>query len=217
MNQFSPRLLMFSALTLFSTATGQSSRGLEVSVTGGWANGFSGEVSLHKPDFFGSFGVRGAVAFTAADGMNDDALIDPVNDPRPFWKAKEEGAEESGGHTLLSLDGTYNLGEIIPGIEAMAYMGPRYGMFRASETYKGKIKTANMNAFGLGAGAQATMALAGPYSLVADLGMDQYFESALDTSNGVFEPDAEKYNEQRNRYSFPGAVFKARLGFKMVF
>lgn len=208
---------MFSTLTLLGTATAQSSRGLEAGVTGGWASGFSGEIFLHKPDFFGPIGVRGTVALTAADGVYDDAPIDPVSDKRPFEKAKEEGAEESGNHTLLGIDGTYNLGEISPGIEALAYIGPRYGMFSISETYKGKTKTASMNAFGMGAGVQANLSLAGPYSLVADVGMDQYFDTTLKTSSGTFEPGDDKYNELRGRYAFPTGVFKARLGFRMIF
>lgn len=217
MNRFSPRLLMFSTLTLLGTATAQSFRGLEAGVTGGWASGFSGEISLHKPDFFGSIGVRGTAALTAADGVYDDAPIDPVSDKRPFEKAKEEGAEESGSHIILGMDGTYNLGEITPGIEAMAYLGPRYGMFSASETYKGKTKTASMNTLGVGAGIQAHLSVAGPYSLVADVGMDQYFDNTLKTSGGTFAPGDKKYNELRGRYAFPTGVFKARLGFRMIF
>lgn len=204
--------------------------GVELGLTGGYANGLSGEVFVHVPNVAGPFGVKAGVALTrAADAINDNSpLLPGISDPndpnQTFGAAKGRGeASESGSHTVFSLDGTYNVGEVSPGLSTTLYAGGRYGMFRGTEDYGSEGSTTyTSNAFGIGAGVMASYALTGNLSLVGDLGVDQFFRSSItrrdsDGNSDTFQTNEGGYSDISNRFVRPGTVFKARIGIKTTF
>lgn len=215
-------LTALSALALSPSAHAQVSRPIELGLTAGYASGLSGEAFVHVPNLAGPIGVKLSAAYTAPrDSIVDNA--DPFGTGYTYGQFKANGATESGRHLLLGLDGTYNLGEVTPGIGALLYAGGRYGMFSADFTMPEGSVTGertthySMNSFGVGAGAQLSYALAGNLSLVGDLGVDQYFNSTLNVSgasNDSFAPSEADYSKYRSIVAFPGTVFKARIGFK---
>ncbi|GGN31516.1 hypothetical protein [Deinococcus daejeonensis] len=221
------KLLPITLLTVAATtatAGAQSLSGLELGLTGGYAGGLSGEIFVHAPNVAGPVGVKAGVAYTrAADAINDNSPELPgISGPNDtFGKAKAEGrASESGSHTVVSLDGTYGLGELTPGVDATLYGGGRYGMFRSVADF-GSLgaTTYSSNAFGLGAGVMVSYALTGGLSLVGDLGVDHYFKSTIrrDDGNGNTDSIATNDGSYRDfdaRVVRPGTVFKARIGLK---
>ncbi|ACO46189.1 hypothetical protein [Deinococcus deserti] len=222
------KLLALSAFTVIATAGAQtvSTQPFELGLTGGYAAGLSGEVFVHAPFVAGPFGVKAGVAFTrAADAINDESELAPGTGT--FGSFKAAGATESGSHTVVSLDGTYSLGEIAPGLDTMIYAGGRYGMFRATEDYGSGLNTTyTSNAFGIGAGFMASYALSGNLSLVGDLGIDHFFDATINsntnraggtTDSDSFAPGDPSYDAIDNRFVRPGTNFKARIGFKMMF
>lgn len=217
--------LVLGAFVLTATASAQtlSTQPFELGLTGGYASGLSGEVFVHAPNVAGPFGVKAGVAFTrAADAINDESNLGFGT----FGSYKAAGATESGSYTVASLDGTYSLGELSPGLDALIYAGGRYGMFRATEDYgSGLTTTYTSNAFGIGAGLMASYALSGNLSLVGDLGLDHFFDSTINRSTNTasgassdsYAPGDAVYGDFDNRFVRPGTYFKARLGIKMTF
>ncbi|RJF71847.1 hypothetical protein D3875_10040 [Deinococcus cavernae] len=220
------RLLTSAALLAALTAATASAqtRPIELGLTAGYASGLSGEVFVHAPNVAGPIGVKLSAAYTSpSDSIRDNVEITGLNSGLTlgtFGSFKSQGlATESGSHMVFGLDGTYNLGEVTPGVSALGYAGARYGMFRATETYADDATLSNtwtMNSFGVGAGAQLSYALAGNLSLVGDLGVDHYFAGTLSngTANGTYAPGEAGYSDQRARFAFPGTVFKAKIGLK---
>lgn len=215
---------LIAAATLGTAASAQSIKGVELGLTGGYASGLSGEVFVHAPNVAGPIGVKVSAAYTKpSDNIRDDVAINPALPNITFGSLKSAGATESGSHTTFGLDGTYNLGEVAPGVSAMAYAGGRYGMFSATETYPASGSTTySMNSLGIGAGAQLAYALAGNISLVGDIGVDQYFNGAINYSGtntpaGSYGTGEAGYNDVRNRLAFPGTVFKAKIGVKISY
>lgn len=202
--------------------------GVELGLTGGYANGLSGEVFVHVPNIAGPFGLKAGVAVTrAADAINDNSpflpgISDP-NDPNAtFGAAKARGdVSESGMHTVFGVDGTYNVGEVSPGLSTTLYAGGRYGMFRSTENYgeEGSL-TYSSNSFGIGAGVMLSYALTGNLSVVGDLGVDQFFRTSFNTTNTNGDTDTFAPGENDildARFVRPGTVFKARIGIKTTF
>ncbi len=215
-----------TTVTVTPVVTGLT--GVELGLTGGYANGLSGEVFVHVPNIAGPFGVKAGVAVTrAADAINDASPVDPTGIIFPttytFGQAKAEGdASESGSHTIFSLDGTYNVGEVSPGLSTTLYAGGRYGMFRATEVFNEQAVDYRSNSFGIGAGVMLSYALTGNLSLVGDLGVDQFFRSSItatdaDGNSDTFNPGEGGYEDINNRVVRPGTVFKARIGIKTTF
>ncbi len=201
-----------------------SIKGVALGLTGGYATGLGGEVFVHAPNVAGPIGVKLSAAYTRpSDSIRDDVSINSTLGLPTFGAAKSTlGASESGSHTTFGLDGTYSLGEVAPGLSALAYAGGRYGIFSATESYSlsNSATTYSMNAFGVGAGAQLSYALAGNISLVGDLGIDQYFNggiTASGASSDSWSTGEAGYNDVRNRLAFPGTVLKAKLGVKFTF
>ncbi|MBZ9713662.1 hypothetical protein [Deinococcus multiflagellatus] len=217
-------LLPATLLTLVAgTAGAQSLSGVELGLTGGYAGGLSGEFFVHAPNVVGPIGVKAGVAYTrAADAINDSSDLGVG----PFSSYKAAGATENGSHTVASLDGTYNVGELAPGVSTALYAGARYGMFRSTEDYGATGNTTySSNAFGLGAGVMLSYALTGNLSLVGDVGVDTFFKSTINatttsgsgsTNTTINQGDA-LYNTIDNRFVRPGTVFKARIGIKTTF
>lgn len=205
------------------TLTGTGLNGIELGLTGGYANGLSGEAFVHAPNVAGPFGVRASVSFTrAADSINDNAPADPTGTFFPttttFGQLKSQGnASESGSHTVAGLDGTYSFGELSPGLDATAYAGARYGMFRATSDIGGRTTTYSSNVFGVGGGIMVGYALTGNLSLIGDIGVDQFFGGAISTGQDTFRPGEGGYNDVSNTFVRPGTVFKARVGIKTTF
>lgn len=216
-------LLTIAATT--ATAGAQSLNGIELGLTGGYAGGLSGEVFVHAPNVAGPVGIKAGVSYTrASDAINDNDNFGATGTPT-FGDLKSSlGATEYGSRTSVSLDGTYSLGELSPGVDATFYGGGRYGMFRSVEDYgsNGNV-TYTSNAFGLGAGVMVSYALTGGLSLVGDLGVDQYFKSSITTggsntnAGGTYAPGSAEYSTYDNRFVRPGTVFKARIGVKTTF
>lgn len=203
----------------FGTSLGS---GIELGLTGGYANGLSGEAFVHAPNLAGPFGIKVGASYTRpSDALNDNATFTSTGTGADltFGDLKNTfGATESGSHTAFSLDGTYNVGELTPGVGATLYAGGRYGLFRSSVSSQGETTTYSSNSFGIGAGVMVSYALAGNLSLVGDLGVDQYFKSAINVSNGdsIATNDAS-YSTFDNLFVRPGTVLKARIGIKTNF
>lgn len=202
--------------------------GVELGLTGGYAGGLSGEVFVHAPNVAGPVGVKAGVSFTrAADAINDASPVDPTGIIFPttytFGQAKAAGdASESGSHTVFSLDGTYNVGEITPGLSTTLYAGGRYGMFRATQVFNEQPVVYSSNAFGIGAGVMLSYPVSGNLSVVGDLGVDQFFGSSITTRDAdgntdTFRSGEGGYDDVNNRFVRPGTVFKARIGIKTSF
>lgn len=222
MKRLIPAALLLTAATATS-AGAQSMKNIELGLTAGYAAGLSGEVFVHAPNLAGPIGLKVSAAYTNPS----DSLVDSVDVGAgtgltlgTFGSFKNQGlASESGSHLVLGVDGTYNLGEVTPGITALGYAGGRYAMFKATETYANSAatsQTTSTNAFGIGAGVMLGYALAGNMSLVGDLGVDYYFPSTITngTAAGTYAPGEAGYNDLRSRFAFPGAVFKAKIGVK---
>ncbi|QFP77097.1 hypothetical protein [Deinococcus sp. AJ005] len=196
---------------------------IELGLTGGYAGGLSGEVFVHAPNVIGPVGVKVGVAYTRPrDSINDSStnVLGSFADAKKPISEGGLGASEYGSQTVISVDGTYGLGEVAPGIDTMVYGGARYGMFKGTEDYgtSGGSTTYSSNSFGLGAGAMASYALTGNLSLVGDLGADYFFKSTINTSKGDSIPTADgSYSTFDNRFVRPGTNFKARLGVKYMF
>lgn len=198
----------------FGTSLGTGG-GLELGLTGGFARGLSGEAFVHAPNLAGPFGLKVGASYTRpTDAINDDSDLGVGT----FGSYKANGATEYGSHTVLGVDGTYNVGELTPGVGATLYAGGRYGLFRSTEDYGASGSTTySTNAFGIGAGVMVSYALAGNLSLVGDLGVDQFFRSAINTGSDTFQTGEAGYNDISNRFVRPGTVFKARIGIKTNF
>ncbi|GGS15110.1 hypothetical protein GCM10008961_03010 [Deinococcus knuensis] len=224
-NLISLTVLAIAAST--ATAGAQSLSGVELGLTGGYAGGLSGEAFVHAPNVVGPVGVKAGVAVTrSADAINDsnDGTTDGSG-PFTFGELKQSlGATESGSQTVVSLDGTYSLGEVAPGVDTTLYAGGRYGMFRSTEDYgaDGNV-TYSSNSFGIGAGVMASYALSGNISLVGDLGVDHFFKSSITTggsdtnAGGTFNTGDAGYSVYDDRFVRPGTNFKARVGVKATF
>ena len=224
------KLLPITLLTVAATtatAGAQSLSGLELGLTGGYAGGLSGEIFVHAPNVAGPVGVKAGLAYSRGNnGVNDSAPYDPsgVLFPNTYTiaNAKNDGfvTGEGSSSTVASLDATYGLGEVTPGVDATLYGGGRYGMFNASESSGSNTTTYSSNAFGIGAGVMVSYALTGGLSLVGDLGVDQYFKSGTINTNdgrgntGTIRSGEAGYSAIDNRVVRPGTVFKARIGLK---
>ncbi|WP_034383803.1 hypothetical protein [Deinococcus sp. YIM 77859] len=215
--------------TIPATPVGMGLNGIELGLTGGYAGGLSGEVFVHAPNVAGAFGIKAGVSFTRpSDAINDNAPVDPTGTLFPatftYGQAKQQGlATESGSRMILSVDGTYSVGELSPGLDSTFYAGGRYGMFRSTADFgENGSQTFSSNAFGVGAGLMVSYPLAANLSLVGDLGVDQFFGSSFTvaSSNGnvdTFRPGEAGYNERSAAFVRPGTVFKARIGIKTTF
>ncbi|KQR27916.1 hypothetical protein [Deinococcus sp. Leaf326] len=206
--------------------SGSSLNGVELGLSAGYASGLSFGSFVHVPNVAGPVGVRASVDYVRpSDALRDDVDVGAGTGLTlgTFGSYKSGGvATESGSQTLLGLDGTYSLGEIAPGVDATAYAGGRYGRFSATETYadsKRNSQTTTTNAFGIGAGAMVSYALAGNISLFGDVGLDHYFPSTLSngTDAGTYAPGEPGYNDLRSRFAFPGTVVKAKIGVKLSY
>jgi len=225
------KLLSITLLTVAATtatAGAQSLSGVELGLTGGYAGGLSGEVFVHAPNVAGPVGVKAGVAYSRGNnGLNDSAPYSPglLGNSYTVADAKRDGLITSEGttSTVGSLDATYGLGEVSPGVDATLYGGGRYGMFNATESSGSNTTTYSSNAFGIGAGVMVSYALTGGLSLVGDLGVDQYFRSNTITINdgqgNVDRLSAGQagYSDLDARVVRPGTVFKARIGLKTTF
>ena len=122
---------------------------------------------------------------------------------------------ETGSATVFSLDGTYALGQVAPGLNSLVYAGGRYGLFQGAINYEGESTTYSSSNFGIGAGLMLSYPLSGGLSLVGDLGVDQFFGGAVNVrqSSGA-DTDA---GAAQGVYRQPGTVFKARIGIKTGF
>ncbi|PNY80028.1 hypothetical protein [Deinococcus koreensis] len=220
------RLIAMTALVTAATAGAQT---IELGLTGGYANGLSGEVFVHSPNVIGPVGVKVGVAYTRpVDAIRDssDLGLGTFADAKRPTSAGGLDAKEYGSHTVVSLDATYGLGEIAPGIDTLVYAGGRYGMFKSTEDYGSNKSTYSANAFGIGFGSMASYALTGNLSLVGDLGFDYFFNSNINqvntlatggTNTATYETSDADYKTYSDRFVRPGTAFKARLGVKYTF
>ncbi|MBZ9751439.1 hypothetical protein K7W42_11245 [Deinococcus sp. HMF7604] len=221
------KLLPLTLLTLAaSTAGAQSLNGVELGLTGGYAGGLSGEVFVHAPNVLGPIGIKAGVAYgRASDAINDNASNNLGGTLGDYKKPTSQGGlgyTESGSSTVASLDGTYNLGEVAPGVGTALYAGGRYGMFRSDFGDSSQSTTYTSNAFGVGAGVMVSYALTGGLSLVGDVGVDTFFRSAITTNDNkgnvvTSQPNQGDYSTVSNIFVRPGTVFKARIGVKTSF
>ncbi|MPY66082.1 hypothetical protein F8S09_05140 [Deinococcus sp. SDU3-2] len=205
-----------NAIPATPISTGLS--GVELGLTGGYAGGLSGEVFLHVPNVAGPFGVKAGVSFSRLDLLDDNAALVTLGEDDAITLGEFKDifdATESGSATIFSLDGTYALGQVAPGVNSLVYAGGRYGLFRGALSYEGESTTYSSNNFGIGAGVMASYAIGSNLSLVGDLGIDQFFGSAVNVrqSSGA-DTDA---GAAEGIYRQPGTVFKARIGIKTGF
>lgn len=220
------KLIPLTLLALTATAGAQSLSGVQLGLTGGYASGLSGEIFVLTPNVVGPVGVKVGVATTrSADAIRDSSAYGLGVAPTPtFGDAKQQGlATESGSQTVVSLDGTYALGEVAPGVDSSLYAGGRYGMFSATADYgSAGRQTYRSNAFGVGAGALVSYALTGNLSLVGDVGVDHFFDATVTSDDGRGNIDTiatndGSYRELTSPFVRPGTNFKARVGIKATF
>lgn len=225
------KTLIRSALLTLTAAAGVASAQstqivyrppMEFGLTGGFAGGLSGEAFVHAPNVAGPVGVKVGVAVSSA-GLNEAASFGGVNygDLKRTAAASGTPITDGGMNTVLSLDGTYSLGELAPGVDATLYAGPRYGLFNRSVTFGSSTTSYSSSAFGLGAGLSASYAITPGTSIVGDLGADHFFNSGITSSDGTtsttFNPGESGYNDVRSLTNVPGTTFKARVGVKFRF
>lgn len=223
------RLIAMAALATAATAGAQT---LELGLTGGYYSGLSGEVFVHSPNVFGPAGIKLGVAYSnLSNPVRDDVdltggsgLDFTLNDIREIGGAG--AVTESGSALVVSLDGTYGLGELSPGLDSTVYAGGRYGMFNGGYAYNNGTTTEttrySSNSFGVGGGVMFSYALSGNLALVADLGVDTFFKSPItvaSTGNDTFTTNtgAADYRYYDAAFNRPGTVFKARIGVKTSF
>lgn len=223
------KLIPLTLLALTATAGAQSLSGVQLGLTGGYASGLSGEIFVLTPNVVGPVGVKVGVATTrAADAINDAAPTGLGGSLATYGDLKKPtsqggfGYSESGSSTVTSVDATYGLGEVAPGIDATLYGGGRYGMFRATFGDDATYTNYSSNAFGVGAGAMVSYALTGSLSLVGDLGVDHFFAAdvnATDKNNNTttYEAGSQTYAQDTAPFNRPGTNFKARVGIKATF
>lgn len=214
------KILMAATLLATLGAASAQSGTVELGLTGGYSGGLGGEAFVHVPNVAGPVGVKLSGSYSAADGINDSAILGlgTVGDI-----IGSGIVTESGSHTVLGLDGTYRLGQIAHGADATLYAGGRYSMFSASlnATDGTGSMTYSSNAFGVGAGLQVAYPVARSVSLVGDMGVDQFFDGDItyrDSITGTSEtskPGDANYSTQNNLLNQPGTVFKAKVGVKI--
>ncbi|KEF34384.1 hypothetical protein RDMS_06980 [Deinococcus sp. RL] len=189
--------------------------GVELGLTGGYAGGLSGEVFLHAPNVAGPFGVKAGVAFGRSDRLDDNYSFGGVGTLGDF--KRDFGLTETGSATVFSLDGTYALGQVAPGLNSLVYAGGRYGLFQGVLTSPdvGESTTYSSNNFGIGAGLMASYAIGNNLSIVGDLGIDQFFGGAVSVRQSSGTPTDP--GAAQGVYRQPGTVFKARIGLKTGF
>ncbi|WP_027459720.1 hypothetical protein [Deinococcus murrayi] len=204
-----------TAIPATPISTGLS--GVELGLTGGYAGGLSGEVFVHAPNVAGPFGVKVGVAFANSDRLNDNAaLVGEGNAALTLGDLKNIfGATETGSATVFSLDGTYALGQVAPGVNSLVYAGARYGLFQGAINYENERTTYSSNNFGIGAGLMASYAIGNNLSIVGDLGIDQFFGGAVSVRQSSGTPTDP--GAAQGVYRQPGTVFKARIGLKTGF
>lgn len=223
------KLIPLTILALTATAGAQSLSGVQLGLTGGYAGGLSGEIFVLTPNVVGPVGVKVGVATTrSADAINDAAPTGLGGSLATYGDLKKPtsqggfGYSESGSATVTSVDATYGLGEVAPGIDATLYGGGRYGMFRATFGDDATYTNYSSNAFGVGAGAMVSYALTGGLSLVGDLGVDHFFAAdvnATDKNNNTttYKAGSQTYAQDTAPFNRPGTNFKARVGVKATF
>ena len=118
-------------------------------------------------------------------------------------------------HRRFSLDGTYALGQVAPGLNSLVYAGGRYGLFQGAINYEGESTTYSSSNFGVGAGVMLSYPVGNNLSLVGDLGVDQFFNGAVTVRQSSGEPTDS--GAAQGIYRQPGTVFKARIGIKTGF
>ncbi|MCP2013076.1 hypothetical protein L1280_000204 [Deinococcus sp. HSC-46F16] len=199
-----------NAIPATPISTGLS--GVELGLTGGYAGGLSGEVFLHVPNVAGPFGVKAGVAFAQSDRLDDNYSFGGLGTLGDL--KRDFGLTETGSATVFSLDGTYALGQVAPGVNSLVYAGGRYGLFRGTITSPDVNESTNYASsnFGIGAGLMASYAIGSNLSIVGDLGIDQFFGGAVTVSGASNDAGAAE-----GIYRQPGTVFKARIGLKTGF
>ncbi|MFC6590900.1 hypothetical protein ACFP81_01855 [Deinococcus lacus] len=190
---------------------------IELGLMGGYADGLNGEAFVHVPNVAGAFGVKAGVSY----GQRD-AIAKPTGAIVDITAGTNYKAE--GSATVVSLDGTYGLGQVARGTTATAYAGGRYGMFGGKETYTlagaDYSNDFSANAFGLGAGVQISGPVSSNMDLVGDLGVDHFFAGEVKRTakmgNTVLEEDTytDAADIKYNRFNAPGTNFKAKVGVK---
>lgn len=204
-----------NAIPATPISTGLS--GVELGLTGGYAGGLSGEVFLHVPNVSGPFGVKAGVSFSRSDRLDDNAaLAGEGDDAITLGEFKDIfDATETGSATVFSLDGTYALGQVAPGLNSLVYAGGRYGLFQGAINYEGESTTYSSSNFGVGAGLMLSYPVGNNLSLVGDLGVDQFFGSSVNVRQSSGEPTDP--GAAQGVYRQPGTVFKVRIGVKTGF
>ncbi|MFD2608363.1 hypothetical protein ACFSR9_02775 [Deinococcus taklimakanensis] len=224
------KLLSLTTLALITagSASAQSvvyRQPLELGLTGGYAGGLSGEAFVHAPNVAGSVGIKAGVAVSKNRGSVNFKNINPDSGFGYFAEfCQTIGCRLEGTDIVVSLDGTYNLGEFVPGVDVSLYAGPRYGIFTrnfAVSEQDGSL-TFDSKAFGLGAGVLASYALTPTASIIADLGANHFFNSPIsfggsNTPSETVDPSDPSHKDLREFSNMPGTQFKARVGVKFGF
>ena len=164
--------------------------------------------------------VRLGLGFATSDGLNDS--FDLGGGGGPTWGSIKES--EYGQNITIALDALFNIPTqgLLPGqgSSVAAYLGLRYNLFEGGGTDSGgDTYKATANAFGVGGGLRLAFPLDRTLTLVADAGLDYFFQGCITFSGtGVgttitacpgdsLYPDANSFATQPD-----GFVFRARLG-----
>lgn len=196
--QAQPQTVVFTAAAAPRVEVG-ASVGFGGGATEG--NGIAFEGTVHAPNLVEGLGLRADVSYSKATHSAADL-------------------ELNGSNTVLGLGVTYPIVRNPHGLEAHVHGGVRYSVTSATAkepAYKFDADVSH-NAFGLGAGVQASYSVVDKLRVTGDLGVDHFFKKPLvltvrQDGKEIALPDNVKYNELKGS----GFAMKARVGVKYSF
>jgi hypothetical protein len=171
----------------------------------GYFTGFGGNFSLMATGFDLPVGGRLGVTFAGTD------LID-----YGFYFPNIEAGEAS--NVTLNLDlllpiPTSETGAVV----VNPYVGLRYNFFAAqAKNYLTDLDISS-NQFGMGAGALVEYPLSPEVGLFADLGLDYFWDAAIEFGAEHYETSDPGYDEVRRFLNAPETAFKLLLGVRLAF
>jgi hypothetical protein len=172
----------------------------------GWFNGLSGEVGLGLFNIGGEkIGVRFGLAYSQADAVDNNVFAP---------------SSENAQNITLGLDVSYSF-DFQSAFTLSPYLGARYNLFSGSVTVGGSPNALASNQFGVGGGVRAGYFLDNQFSLLLDLGVDYFLESAIQVGSTRYNPgDSLGPPLNLNVHQWvndPRLVWKGRIGLAFNF
>lgn len=171
----------------------------------GYFTGFGGNFSIVGTDIASSVGGRFGVTFAGTD------LIDS-GDNYPEIQAGD------ASNVTLNLDLLFPIpASATMSVAVSPYIGVRYNFFSAeADDPLGEFDISS-DQFGLGAGAMVEYPLSPEFGIFADLGLDYFWDAAIEFGDQDYETDDPGYDQVREFVNAPETEFKALLGVRLAF